>query len=138
MIPERANITYLSPKYVKDAQLYITRFGRRSPYYLNIKGTTIRPWNNNVTLNFLFYEYLHNEYKRSFVEVHFKFCDMMNSDPYIGGMLLKHGIKCPLTPVRFFLIKCSKGTITKIFRFQLCLCHYFLYVEKCSYANLVL
>ncbi|KOB72877.1 Pseudaminic acid synthase, partial [Operophtera brumata] len=35
--------------------------------------------------------YLHNEYRRSFVEMHFKVCDLLEKEVYIGGMFKKLG-----------------------------------------------
>ncbi|XP_028166126.1 uncharacterized protein LOC114356930 [Ostrinia furnacalis] len=49
-------------------------------------------------INLVLHEYLHNEYRRSFVEFHFKLCDMINSDPYVGAMVANVGITCPVPP----------------------------------------
>ncbi|KOB68211.1 Uncharacterized protein OBRU01_18652 [Operophtera brumata] len=44
----------------------------------------------------IFYEYLHNEYRRSFVEMHFNVCDLLQKEAYIGGMFKKIGVTCPI------------------------------------------
>ncbi|XP_063832547.1 uncharacterized protein LOC135081688 isoform X2 [Ostrinia nubilalis] len=98
IIPERASVVYANEKYVANASAFVTRYGRNSPYYMNIIGVNKHTWGNNVTINLVLHEYLHNEYRRSFVEFHFKLCDMINSDPYVGAMVANVGITCPVPP----------------------------------------
>ncbi|KAI8432424.1 hypothetical protein MSG28_004818 [Choristoneura fumiferana] len=96
VIPERTNVLWTNEKYVSDVKFYVKRYARRGLYYINLEGTTKHVWANNISAHLVFYEYLHNEYKRSFVEMHFKFCDLLRKDPYIGKALLATGITCPL------------------------------------------
>ncbi|XP_028166122.1 uncharacterized protein LOC114356927 [Ostrinia furnacalis] len=103
LIPERANVTYINKKYMEYGRLYISRYGRKSPYYINLEGIIKHTWADNITMHLIFYEYLHNEYRRSFVEVHIMYCKMMKTDPYIGGMLAKHGAPCPAPPGEYKL-----------------------------------
>ncbi|KOB62468.1 Protein PvdO, partial [Operophtera brumata] len=42
-------------------------------------------------VHLIFYEYLHNEYRRSFVEMHFKMCDFLQKEAYVGGMFKNIG-----------------------------------------------
>ncbi|KAL0879055.1 hypothetical protein ABMA27_004020 [Loxostege sticticalis] len=105
MIPERANIEYYDPNYVEDIIFNVRRYGRKSGYYVNIEATIKQPWGDDVSFHVVLYEYLHNEYKRTFVEFHFEhLCKMLKSDPYIGKAALNAGLKsCPLQPNRYVL-----------------------------------
>lgn len=48
-------------------------------------------------------EFLHNEYRRTFIEMHTRICDMLSKDAYIGGMLVNAGIdKCPVPVVSIY------------------------------------
>ncbi|XP_028166125.1 uncharacterized protein LOC114356929 [Ostrinia furnacalis] len=107
VIVERPHLEYVNEKYLENVSIYCSRFGRNSPYYVNIIGRNTYTWTNNVTVNLIFYEYLHNEYRRSFVEFHFKLCDMVNSDPYVGAMIANAGITCPVPPVMHYLVNMS-------------------------------
>ncbi|KAI8435535.1 hypothetical protein MSG28_003831 [Choristoneura fumiferana] len=89
-----------SDKYAADLKFYVNRYGRKSKYYIQLEGTLKHVWVNNVTAHLIFFEYLHNEYKRSFVEMHFKFCDMLKTDPYVGQAVAATGVTCPLAAVR--------------------------------------
>ncbi|KAL0818676.1 hypothetical protein ABMA28_008027 [Loxostege sticticalis] len=97
----------VNEKYIENATVYIIRYGRNSPYYFNIIGKNKHTWDNNVTVNLVFFEYLHNEYRRSFVELHFRLCDMLNSDPYVGAMVAKAGITCPVYPKMQHMVNMS-------------------------------
>ncbi|XP_047989316.1 uncharacterized protein LOC125228703 [Leguminivora glycinivorella] len=94
-------LTYVNEKYIdkKTALMNVRRYGRKSGYYLNIEANTKMEFGNNVSLNLIFFEFLHNEYKRSFVEMKFpKICDALYSDPYIGGAFKLIGVICPIPP----------------------------------------
>ncbi|XP_022820253.1 uncharacterized protein LOC111352125 isoform X1 [Spodoptera litura] len=41
-------------------------------------------------------QYLHNEYRPSFITHHYKFCDLVNKDAFIGGAIRNAGVVCPL------------------------------------------
>ncbi|KAL0818675.1 hypothetical protein ABMA28_008026 [Loxostege sticticalis] len=110
IITERATLEYANEKYVENVSVFITRYGRRSPYYMNILGRNKHTWTNNVTINVVFFEYLHNEYRRSFVELHFRLCDMLNSDPYVGAMVAKAGITCPAYSKMQYLVNMTVPT----------------------------
>ncbi|CAB3246994.1 unnamed protein product [Arctia plantaginis] len=89
--------------YVEDVILKTRRNGRRSEYVFSIEFTSKHFWaNNNVSLHFIFYEYLHNEYRPSFVEMHYKICDLILKDMLLGPVVRKAGITvCPLPPGRY-------------------------------------
>ncbi|KAL0879053.1 hypothetical protein ABMA27_004018 [Loxostege sticticalis] len=97
MIPERATVDYINEDYMSGVKVTVRRYGRNSGYYVNIDGTTKHMWGNNISFHVVLYEYLHNEYKRTFVEFHFKrLCDMFKFDPYLGQAVVKTGLKCPV------------------------------------------
>ncbi|XP_063538648.1 uncharacterized protein LOC134747900 [Cydia strobilella] len=97
VIPERARILYFNEKYVEGLKVVVKRYSRRSNYYVNIEANIKYECNNNVTVHLIFYEFLHNEYKRSFVELHFRLCDLVNKDPYLGKALANAGLtSCPV------------------------------------------
>ncbi|CAH0702057.1 unnamed protein product [Spodoptera exigua] len=41
-------------------------------------------------------QYLHNEYRPSFVGLHYRLCDLVNKEPFIGGAIKNSGLVCPL------------------------------------------
>ncbi|GBP24113.1 hypothetical protein EVAR_27337_1 [Eumeta japonica] len=47
VVPERPSIKYFNLKYVKWGNFTITRYGRRSLYYLNIEEHIKHSWGNN-------------------------------------------------------------------------------------------
>ncbi|XP_052750923.1 uncharacterized protein LOC128200708 [Galleria mellonella] len=96
IIPERVYISYLNHKYVEYAKANIRRYRRGGDYYLNGEAKTLDTWVNNVSVHLVFTEYLHNEYRRSFIEFHYKLCDLLDKDGMIGGILVKTGYTCPL------------------------------------------
>ncbi|XP_061383464.1 uncharacterized protein LOC116767591 [Danaus plexippus] len=84
--------------------------------------TLKKSWNNNVTIHVVFNEYLHNEYRRSFIEIHHKFCDLMEYDKFIGPMVKSIGLFCPL-PVRTLRITNFSFPLDKfpnVFPFEKC------------------
>ncbi|XP_063636044.1 uncharacterized protein LOC134806646 [Cydia splendana] len=100
VIPERATVTHINEKYIyPNGTLKVRRYGRKSAYYVNMEGTTKMEFGNNVSLHLIFFEFLHNEYKRSFVEMKFeKICESINKDPYLGKAFQMIGMPCPLPP----------------------------------------
>ncbi|KAJ8722959.1 hypothetical protein PYW07_004139 [Mythimna separata] len=97
VIPERANMEYINPKYIyPDAKVTVRRYGRKSRYYINISGTTKHSWNNNVTLTLGISQLLHNEYRPSFVEIKNRLCELINNEPFVGGALRNIGLVCPM------------------------------------------
>ncbi|XP_035436901.1 uncharacterized protein LOC118267182 isoform X1 [Spodoptera frugiperda] len=96
VIPERANVTFSNPKYVANLTLNIRRYSRKSAYYINLMGINKQTWTNNITVDIRINQYLHNEYRPSFVGGQMKYCDLINKEPFIGGALKNSGLICPL------------------------------------------
>ncbi|XP_030028532.1 uncharacterized protein LOC115446114 [Manduca sexta] len=98
IIPERIDIPFTHPDHVVNASAIVKRYGRRSPYYIVGRITLKQTWNNNVTIHMDVYEYLHNEYRLSFMTVHNKLCNLINTDILLGIILRRLDIGCPLYP----------------------------------------
>ncbi|CAH0718735.1 unnamed protein product, partial [Brenthis ino] len=96
VIPERVKVVYMNEKYLYNYTFVIKRYSRRGPYCLNAEATLKHEWNNNVTINLIFNEFLHNEYRRSFIELHYKYCDLLKNEKYLGASIAAYGIKCPM------------------------------------------
>ncbi|KAF9822396.1 hypothetical protein SFRURICE_017671 [Spodoptera frugiperda] len=99
VIPERSNVTFSNPKYVANVTLNIRRYSRKSAYYINLMGINKQTWTNNITVDVKINQYLHNEYRPSFVGGQMKFCDLINKEPFIGGALKIAGLACPLPAI---------------------------------------
>ncbi|CAB3234749.1 unnamed protein product [Arctia plantaginis] len=96
---ERARVVYLDDDYMFNTTVFVRRYSRKTPHYLHIIANTRHLWNNNITVDIIFDQFLHNEYRPSFVELHHKFCDFIHGEPWVGGMLKMFGLTCPLNPV---------------------------------------
>ncbi|XP_061383557.1 uncharacterized protein LOC133320174 [Danaus plexippus] len=96
VIPERTKLVYVNEKYFYNFSVNVKRYSRASPYYLNLEITTKQTWTNNVTMHFSFNEYLHNEYRRSFVDLRHRFCDLVKYDKFIGPVMKHVGFDCPM------------------------------------------
>ncbi|KAL0831011.1 hypothetical protein ABMA28_001897 [Loxostege sticticalis] len=86
------------------------RYGRNSPiYYVGINMTTLFWLDNNLTLDFYFYEYLTNVYKRGFIEMHLKFCDFIHKDKFFGQQMRQGNLSkpCPYPPGEYHLYNMS-------------------------------
>ncbi|XP_052737842.1 uncharacterized protein LOC112054865 isoform X2 [Bicyclus anynana] len=103
-IPERVKVVYINDKYYHNYTYSVKRYGRNSSYYINMEATLKEEWNNNVTVNLIFNEFLHNTYRRSFIELHHKFCDLLKDEKFYAPTILEYGIKCPLVPGTYRLM----------------------------------
>ncbi|KAJ8722964.1 hypothetical protein PYW07_004144 [Mythimna separata] len=97
VVPERANMEYINPKYIyPGAKVTVRRYGRKSRYYINIMGSTKHTWSDNVTLTLGVSQLLHNEYRPSFVQMKYKLCNLINNEPFVGGAVRNVGLVCPM------------------------------------------
>ncbi|CAH0718736.1 unnamed protein product, partial [Brenthis ino] len=95
---------YMNEKYLYNYSYFIKRYSRRSPHYIIMETALKHEWNNNVTVNIICNEFLHNEYRRSFIELHYKYCDMLKFEKYVGARFADFGFKCPLVAEkRYFM-----------------------------------
>ncbi|XP_060803703.1 uncharacterized protein LOC106129111 [Amyelois transitella] len=108
MVTEHPKVYEFNRKYVTYANLTTTRYGRRDPvYYVGLHFHSLYSFGNNWTVDFYFYQFLSNEYKRSFVEMHFGWCDLIKKDKFFGqamnqGRFLEQP-KCPFAPGYYHL-----------------------------------
>ncbi|XP_013182079.1 PREDICTED: uncharacterized protein LOC106128308 isoform X2 [Papilio xuthus] len=51
-----------------------------------------------IMVTMKFFEYRWNKYYRSVVEFHYKFCDFIEKDVYVGTVIGANGLKCPVKP----------------------------------------
>ncbi|CAG4906890.1 unnamed protein product [Colias eurytheme] len=93
---ERVEITYYDQVYVKNASTTVRRYSRKSNPVLNIYGYIEKAWDKNVSIALVIEEYLHNEYRPSFVRFQFKLCDLFDSP--LLDLKKNYGLECPLPP----------------------------------------
>ncbi|XP_059057809.1 uncharacterized protein LOC131851336 [Achroia grisella] len=85
---EHPRILYYDRNIVEYANLTSRRVSRKDPfYYVDFNARTLTSLGNNVTVNFYFFEFLTNVYKRGFIEMHFRGCDFINKDSFFAGAL---------------------------------------------------
>ncbi|CAG4906879.1 unnamed protein product [Colias eurytheme] len=96
MIIQKAEIIKYDEKYVKNPTLQVMQYSRRRKPVLNFGAITMHLWDNNVTIDMIYEEFIKNEYKPSFVGLRFKLCDFIES-PYFN-IKKTYGYVCPLQP----------------------------------------
>ncbi|XP_073961958.1 uncharacterized protein [Choristoneura fumiferana] len=101
MAAERPVVTFINRNYISYANITSFRYGRRNPqYYVNLHMSTTFTVGNNVTVSFWFYEYYSSQYRRSFLEMSFKWCNLVYKDTFFGPALRRNLPKsCPHKPV---------------------------------------
>ncbi|XP_050561589.1 uncharacterized protein LOC126912622 [Spodoptera frugiperda] len=106
IIPERTDIVYYNKTYIEDTPTFnVRRSARKGDYVVNLKFETKVTFGNEVLVDIVFYQFLNNEFKRSFPEMHSKLCDLINDDPYIGDSVREAGLKtCPIVPGKYALM----------------------------------
>ncbi|KAG7302197.1 hypothetical protein JYU34_013671 [Plutella xylostella] len=123
-IPKQAKITYVNHKFLTWANASVTRYGRKSPYYLNMEGENKVPIDGTFILNMVVYQFVSNEYRRSFVEFHMPFCEFIK-DPYFGGIFGKFGynLTCPIIPGPYHFMNLTFPTedFPHVWPFEKCL-----------------
>ncbi|KAJ8712080.1 hypothetical protein PYW07_004922 [Mythimna separata] len=96
------------------------RLNRQDPrHFVDIQVQTLVTVSNNFKLDFYFYQFSTNRYQPSFVEMHFKFCDMMQFDTIFGSAMLTAagGQKCPYPPAFYDLKNMTISYVPKNFPF---------------------
>ncbi|XP_073961300.1 uncharacterized protein isoform X1 [Choristoneura fumiferana] len=110
ILTEHAVITHLNSSYVCYTNFTSKRHGRRSPmYYVDIHYRSLVPFDNTFKADFYFYEFLSNEYRRGFVEMHFKWCDLIHKDPFFGAAMNQGKFRrpCPFPPDDYHMYNMS-------------------------------
>ncbi|XP_026741676.1 uncharacterized protein LOC113503783 [Trichoplusia ni] len=87
-------------------------------YYVGINTKTLVVVGNNIKLDFYFYQFLTNRYRPSFIEMHFKFCELV-ADSFIGATLKRafNDRTCPYPPGIYDLENLSLAYVPKGFPF---------------------
>ncbi|PZC79086.1 hypothetical protein B5X24_HaOG216901 [Helicoverpa armigera] len=103
VIPERVQIDFYNKTFVEETPVFnVRRYSRKGSYVVNLEFVSKLVIDNTQTVDVLFYEYLHNEYRRSFPELHMKLCDLINKDIYFGHIMRDAGFKtCPILPGKY-------------------------------------
>ncbi|KAL0821345.1 hypothetical protein ABMA28_005934 [Loxostege sticticalis] len=91
---ERAEIKYFNPKYVQNAQAFTGRRRRGDPYRTNITATLIKPWGNNVTVEFSY----RAKGMPSAITISVKICDVIKRKWMMDFMKTYSDVKlyCPV------------------------------------------
>ncbi|CAK1552658.1 unnamed protein product [Leptosia nina] len=95
-VMERVEIESINDKYLKNVTATVRKYSRRGNAYFNLCGENLHPWTNNVTISIKFQEFLHNEYRPSFIELNYKWCDFLES-PFLN-LRKAFGLVCPFVP----------------------------------------
>ncbi|KAI8439116.1 hypothetical protein MSG28_012974 [Choristoneura fumiferana] len=98
---ERAKITYVNSSYLSFVNISAKRHNRRSTlYYVDLHYDQLVPFDDSIRVDFYFYEFLSNEYRRGFVEMHFGWCKLIHEDPFFGAAMNQGKLRepCPFPP----------------------------------------
>ncbi|CAF4843596.1 unnamed protein product [Pieris macdunnoughi] len=96
---ERCELDVVNASFFKELKFTVRKYSRTGKRYLNAYAALVKPLRKNMMVTITFEEYLHNEYRPTFIHFDFKWCDLLES-PF---MLLKerYGIPCPTTPMEY-------------------------------------
>ncbi|CAH3882927.1 unnamed protein product [Pieris brassicae] len=99
MVMERFELDVVNASYFKELKFTVRKYSRTSKRYLNAYAIIVKPLGKNMMVTATFEEYLHNEYKPTFIHLDFKWCDLLES----SYMRLKerYGIPCPTIPMEY-------------------------------------
>ncbi|KAJ8712076.1 hypothetical protein PYW07_004918 [Mythimna separata] len=104
---EHPRVTYYNPKFLAYANLTSVRYGRANPiYYVGLNFEPIVPFDSSIYIDIYFYELLTNQYKRSFIEMHFNWCYLTEKDMFFGAAMRAGGLNkpCPHEPGPYNLL----------------------------------
>nr|XP_053609844.1 uncharacterized protein LOC128674887 [Plodia interpunctella] len=102
IVPEKPEIIYTNPKYIKDLKFTVHRKGRGSPYYIDFYVESLTGCGDNLTVNLKIYEYIGGNYVPLGIQGNFTLCDFLANEPYLGKMFMnqvqKQNYTCPFRP----------------------------------------
>ncbi|XP_061711111.1 uncharacterized protein LOC133520610 [Cydia pomonella] len=105
---EHINVTYFHPEYFVYFNATSARPGRWDPkYYVTFHARSLKVLDSNITVDIYFFEYRSNEYRRGFVEMHYKGCDLVMKDNFFGPALRANLPGCPIPPGEYWLTNMS-------------------------------
>ncbi|XP_013140762.1 PREDICTED: uncharacterized protein LOC106105082 [Papilio polytes] len=93
---ERPVVLYYNKKFVSFFNTTARRYSRDDPkYYISGHGDCMVPLDNRILVDIVFYKSSGNTYKRTFFELHYKLCDLLNKDTFLGSSIKKGTFKGP-------------------------------------------
>ncbi|KAJ8712089.1 hypothetical protein PYW07_004931 [Mythimna separata] len=102
---ERPRVLFINQKFVRNVSIISRRYSRDDPiYYINLYVHPLVHTGNNVSIDIYFYEFQANRYHRTYVELHAKMCDFIETSTLFGDTLKKalasqfDQKKCPFPP----------------------------------------
>ncbi|KAJ8712085.1 hypothetical protein PYW07_004927 [Mythimna separata] len=117
---EHAVVLWYDKTYAKNITVFSRRFNRQDPkYYMHLYVHSLITLDNSLKVDFYFYQFLTNRYRPSFVELHFKLCDMVKYDELFGAELQRSvgDLTCPFPPGEYHLHNLSFQYVPKSFPF---------------------
>ncbi|KAI5652124.1 hypothetical protein NE865_00462 [Phthorimaea operculella] len=120
---EHPTVPFFHTKYLSGVNVSASRRGRSNPvYYVSINFYVHVYFGNNVSIDFFFYEWLSNRYQPSFVEMRFKFCNLVHKDSFFGPAFKQGQLNrpCPYPPGPYNLknMTINPEVIPKAFPFR--------------------
>ncbi|KAJ2941216.1 hypothetical protein O0L34_g10451 [Tuta absoluta] len=98
---EHPNVTFINAKYVGYLNQTVHRYNRRDPvYYHDLHFEALVSMDNWLKIEFFFFEWLTNQYKPTFVEMRFRWCDLILKDKFFGAAMKQGKLAkpCPHPP----------------------------------------
>ncbi|XP_045779579.1 uncharacterized protein LOC123877117 [Maniola jurtina] len=104
---ERPQVTWFDKEYYSSVIFKSRRLSRNDPvHYVTVNYTSLKVMNNNFTVSLYFYQLLSNVYKRSFVDIHLKFCDLWEKDEIVGDAFRSGYYRVPEKERVLSVLKC--------------------------------
>ncbi|XP_073961956.1 uncharacterized protein [Choristoneura fumiferana] len=78
-------------------------------YFVDLHVTALTHFGTEIKVDFYFYEFLSNEYRRGFVEMHFSLCDLIHKDKFFGAAMRQGKLRqpCPYPPGDYHMYNMS-------------------------------
>ncbi|CAH0589264.1 unnamed protein product [Chrysodeixis includens] len=97
---------YVNLKHFKFLNATSHRISRRDPrYYLDLYMETKTVLDERTWISIVFYQFLTNRYRPSFIELNFVLCEMLKDDKFMGSpfRMALHNKTCPFPPGKYLL-----------------------------------
>ncbi|XP_045485241.1 uncharacterized protein LOC123689408 [Pieris rapae] len=99
LVMERCELDFVNATYFKELKFTVRKYSRGGKRYLNAFGIILKTLRKNMMVTVTLEEYLHNEYRPTFIYFDFKWCDLIES-PFMR-LKEKYGLPCPTTPMEY-------------------------------------
>ncbi|XP_061719285.1 uncharacterized protein LOC133526609 [Cydia pomonella] len=99
LVTDKPVITYSEPSVFPFVNISAARYRRNNvQYFTTVHLELAVPLDDNYIVDILFYENVNNQYRRSFIELQFKFCTFIFKDPIFGAAIRKQmtSESCPI------------------------------------------